>query len=62
MISNKCLKAYSDLILKALDVYSEETAITVAEIINTDEKCAEAERIIEQRLKEHEFIERINKL
>ena len=62
MITSKCLKGYSNLILKMLAEFSGDTAVEVTDLLDTDEKYLKAEEILKTNPTEQEFLEQIRNL
>lgn len=62
MITSKCLKGYSNLILRMLDEFSDDTTVEVTGLLNTDEKYLKAEEILKTNPTEQEFLEAVRKL
>lgn len=62
MITSKCLKGYSNLILRMLREFSGDTALEVTGLLNTDEKYLKAEEIPKTNPTEQEFLEAVRKL
>ena len=62
MITSKCLKGYSNLILKMLDEFSEDTAVKATNLLDTDEKYLKAEEILKTNPTEQEFLKQIESL
>ena len=62
MITSKCLKGYLNLSLKMLDEFSEDTAIAVTDLLDTDEKYLKAEEILKTNPTEQEFLKQIQEL
>lgn len=62
MITSKCLKGYSDLILKMLDEFSGDTAVEVTDLLDTDEKYLKAEEILKTNPTKEEFLRRIREM
>ena len=62
MISSNQLKTYSNLIIKMLDRYSEETTAIATDLIDTDEKCIKAEELFQQYLSEGDFLKAVKTL
>lgn len=62
MITSRCLKGYSELILKMLDTFSGDTTVEATSLINTDEKYLKAEELFHSNMTEEEFIEAVRSL
>lgn len=62
MITSKCLKGYLKLSLKMLDEFSDDTAVEVTDLLDTDEKYLRAEEILKMNPTEQEFLEQIRSL
>ncbi len=62
MITSKCLKGFSNLILKMLDTYSGDITVEATDIIDTDEKYLEAEKLFNSNMTEANFIEAVRRL
>ena len=63
MVSGPYIKMYSNLILKLLDMYSDDTVMKAVDFINTDKLCDEVTNKLDSKnLSEAKFLKELEKL
>ena len=59
MRTRKSLKEYSELLVNAMNLYSEDTVMKILNHLQTDEKVTRVHQIIMQDPTEEEFLQQI---
>lgn len=59
MRTKKSLKEYSELLVKAMNLYSEDTVMEILNHLQTDEKVTRVHQIIMQDPTEEKFLQQI---
>lgn len=59
MRTRKSLKEYSELLVNAMNLYSEDTVMEILNHLQTDEKVTRVHQIIMQDPTEEEFLQQI---
>lgn len=62
MRTRKSLKEYSELLVKAMNLYSEDTVMEILNHLQTDEKVTRVHQIIMQDPTEEEFLQQIENI
>ena len=61
MISRQHWTDYSEITLKALDMYSEDTALIVSDLLTSDESLLNIKKMLEKNPNEQEFLKMLEK-
>lgn len=59
MLTRKSLKEYSEILVKAIGTYSEETVLETQKHLKSDEKVTRVHQIIMQDPTEEEYLQQI---
>ena len=61
MINKKYLTEYSEIMLKSLDSFSEDTALIVSDLLTSDESLLKIKKMLEKNPNEQEFLKMLEK-
>ena len=62
MLSRKLLKRYSDVMLKSLDTYSDDTTLLMEDMIISEEMLSKIEQILKTNPTEEELIQKLDSI